>query len=102
MVLTTGSALSAACFGLAIALELAGRSGATPGPLDLARILRSAADLQAWGWAWLGAIAVIATPAAGLIATAREYAAASDRRTALTALAVLGILGVSLAVAVLR
>jgi hypothetical protein len=101
-VLTVGSALSAACLSLAILLELSGRSGATPGPPDVARIVSSVAELQSWGWAWLGALAVIATPAAGLIATAWEYAAASDRRTALTALAVLAVLGVSLGVALLR
>ena len=52
--------------------------------------------------AWLGVITLIATPALGLIATASEYAAVADRRTVLSSLGVLAILGLSLVVALLR
>jgi hypothetical protein len=101
-VFAVGSIVATACFAIAIVLDLAGRQGEHVPATDVRALLRSAADLQAWGWGWLGVFAVIATPALGLIATAWEYASVADRRTALTSLGVLAILGFSLAVALLR
>jgi hypothetical protein len=94
--LGVGTAVSAACFVVALALDLAGRDGATGDPSDLAGLARSVAALEPWGWATLGTLAVILTPAVGLLATAVEYRRVADRRTALTAVVVLGVLGVSL------
>ncbi len=54
---------------------------------------------EPWGWATLGVVIVIVTPAVGLVATLLEY---RGRREAWLALGVLGILAVSLAVALLR
>ena len=58
--------------------------------------------MEPWAWAGLGTLAVVATPALGLTATAYEYASVSDRRTVLMALTVLGVLAVSLVIAILR
>ena len=59
------------------------------------------AALRAWAWALLGSVAIITTPAVGLIVTAFEYNAIADRRAVLMALAVLAVLGISLLVALL-
>jgi hypothetical protein len=90
------------CFAIAIALDLAGRQGERTPVTDVAALARSVTSFQAWGWGWLGVLTLLATPALGLVATAWEYAAVDDRRTALTAIGVLGVLGISLAVALLR
>ena len=98
-VLTAGAVVSAACFVVAIVLEFLGRSTASGDPLDVSAIVDSVVGLRPWGWATLGVLAVIITPAAGLMATAREF---RGTREALLALVVLGILGVSLIVALVR
>ena len=45
---------------------------------------------------------VIITPALGLLSTAWEYAGIADRRSVLLAMAVLGVLAVSVVVAIER
>ncbi len=98
-VLTLGSLISAGCFVVALALEVLG-TPTTPGnALDMAAVIRSISVPEPWGWATLGVVIVILTPAAGLIATMLEYRGA---REAWLALGVLGILAVSLVVALLR
>jgi uncharacterized membrane protein len=100
--LTVGVIVSAVCFLVAGAADVLGHGGSRGEVRDLAALVAGVGDLQAWAWAALGTIAVIATPAVGLIVTATEYALASDRRTVASALAVLGVLAISLVAAVLR
>ena len=100
--LTAGAVISGACLVVAILLELLGRPRGAGQMTDVAAVARSVAALESWGWSALGVAVMIGTPAVALVATALEYAAAHDRRTAWTAVAVLGVLGISLAVALLR
>ena len=60
-------------------------------PRDLAAVLRAAAELRPWGWSMLGVLALLATPAASLLATFFELRPRHPR-AALLALAVLGVL----------
>jgi uncharacterized membrane protein len=99
LVLTLGALSSAACLLMAIVLELLGRPTAGGDPLDIGSLVAAVVDLRPWGWATIGVITVIATPIVGLVATAIEYA---GRRESILALAVLGILGLSLFIALLR
>jgi hypothetical protein len=99
--LSVGTAVAAACFMVAVVLDMLGRGGAHGDPTDLPALAASVARLEAWGWATLGTFAIIFTPAISLVATAVEYRAVADQRTTLTALAVLGVLLVSVALALL-
>jgi len=101
-VLRGGAAISAVCFGVALAAGLAGVAGDGGDPTDLPALLAALAALRPWAWASLGILVVIATPAVGLLATAAEYASISDRRTALLAVLVLGVLTASLVAALLQ
>lgn len=101
LVLAGGTAVSVACFAIALLLEFLGRPRGGGSTTDPAAVLASLVALEPWGWATLGTYAVIVTPALAIVATGLEYAAIRDRRTAWTAVAVLVILGVSLAVALL-
>jgi uncharacterized membrane protein len=101
LALNVGSIVSAASFLVGVVLDAFGRSGGDPDPLQPAAIVAAVAGLEAWGWATLGVAALIATPALGLVATALEYRSI-DRRSSLLALVVLGVLGTSLAVALVR
>lgn len=97
--LTAGSLVSAFCFLVAIVLEVLGRPTTAGSMVDVAAVTRSLTAPEPWGWATLGVVVVIVTPAAGLIATLFEY---RGRREAWLALGVLGILAVSLGVALVR
>jgi uncharacterized membrane protein len=98
-VLTGGSLISAFCFLVALVLEILGRSTAQGNMLDASAVLRSMTVPEPWGWATIGVAVVIITPAGGLVATLLEY---RGRREAWLALGVLGILALSLVVALLR
>jgi hypothetical protein len=98
-VLNAGALLSAACLVVALGLQLVGRPVVPGDQLDAAAVARALLDLEPWGWATLGVVLVIVTPAVGLVATAFEY---RGRREAWLAAGVLGILGLSLAIALLR
>ncbi len=100
-VLAVGTAVSVACFVIALALEFLGRPTGDGSATDPGAVLRSALALEAWGWATLGTYAVIMSPVAAIVATAAEYLRAGDRRTAWTATGVLVVLAVSLAVSLL-
>jgi len=100
-VLTAGSLLSAGVFLVAVLLVATGRTGG-PGPaLDPASALSGLASLDPHAWASVGVLVLLVTPVAGLVTTAAEYWR-PERRFALVALLVLGILAVSLGVALLR
>jgi hypothetical protein len=101
-VLSGGAAVGAACFAVALTAEVVGLDGARGDPLDPAALLAALAAFRPWAWASVGTLAVIATPAVGLLATSAEYASVSDRRTALLALVVLGVLAVSLVTALVH
>jgi hypothetical protein len=100
--LTGGAALSGACLTVAILLEMLGAARGGGALTDVVGIVASAARLEPWGWSSVGVLVIIATPAVALVATTLEYADAHDRRTAWTAVAVLGVLAVSLVVALVR
>ncbi|MFO1540078.1 MAG: DUF1634 domain-containing protein [Chloroflexota bacterium] len=101
-VLRAGTIVSAAAFAGALALRIAGRPTGDGDALDPGAVLAAIIALDPWGWATLGVFAVIVTPVLAIAATGHEHRVAGDRRTALLALAVLGVLGLSLAVALLR
>jgi uncharacterized membrane protein len=93
--------LGAACFAIALAADLAGLGKGTSGVSDVGSYLAAIAAVDPTAWAVLGSAVIIATPAVGLVVTAFEYESIGDRWAVLMALAVLAILGTSLAVAIL-
>jgi uncharacterized membrane protein len=101
-VLSLGVAVSAACFVLAGVADLLGMSRHVASMTDVAALLDGLRALDPWALASLGCYAVVVTPAVALLATAGEYASIADRRATLLALAVLGVLAISVLVAVLH
>ena len=63
-------------------------------PIRRHRPFGAALKLQPWAWSTLGVLTILATPAAGLIATAAELRRLQPS-AALLALAVLGVLAVA-------
>lgn len=108
-VMTAGVLASAACFAVAVAVEVTSAGGAdgsaaitADGSMtDLAALLDGLSAVRPWAWASLGAYVLVATPVIGLVASAAEYARIRDWGTVALALAVLGILALSAVVAVL-
>ena len=86
---------------IGVLLMLAG--GISPlsgGPrLDVGSIVADIASLQPAGFLWLGLIAVIATPITRVIAAAIGFGLAGERRMVLVAIAILGVIAVSIATA---
>jgi uncharacterized membrane protein len=96
--LTVGSALSFVAFAVAFVADLAdGTAAHVRAPLTLDALVR--VDPEAW--ALVGVLILFATPVAGLLATAVEYYR-PERRMSLVALAVLGLLALSVAIALSR
>lgn len=102
LVLRAGVLVSAAAFAIAMLLRVAGRAAGDGDAFDPGAVLAACLALDPWGWATLGVFAVIATPVLAIAATGHEHRVAGDRRTALLSLVVLGVLALSLAVALLR
>ncbi len=100
--LTGGALVSGICLAIAIVLEAKGAAHGSGQLTDLAGIATSVVRWEPWGWASLGVLVMMGTPAAALVATTVEYAAARDLRTAWTAVAVLAVLAVSLVVALIH
>jgi uncharacterized membrane protein len=100
--LTGGVLVAAVCFVVAIAAELVGIEAGSGEMTDIAAVIDGLLLFTPWAWATLGAYAVVATPALGLIVTGWEYSTISDRRTVLLAAAVLVVLASSATIAVLR
>jgi len=98
-VLTVGVTASAVFFVIALLGDVAAIAYDAGSVTDVGAVISGLSALSPWAWATLGVYAIVATPAAGLLATVAEYASVSERRTALVALAVLAILTVSAAVA---
>jgi uncharacterized membrane protein len=101
-VLSLGVAVSAACFVLAGVADLLGMTRREASMTDVASLLEGLRALDPWALASLGCYAVVVTPAVALLATAWEYASIADRRATLLALAVLGVLAISVLVALLH
>lgn len=100
-VLVAGTVLSAACFLVALVLDLLGRSAVGDRLLDPGALAASVFALESGAWASLGTLVVIVTPAAALVTTLLEYRRAGDRVAVLASSVVLGILALSLALALL-
>ena len=96
--LTLGTLVSAVCFGVGLLLAVLGADGVVGNPLRADEVLASAAALRPWGWSMLGVLAILATPPIGLVVSALELRRL-EPRTALLAMAVLGVLGIAAAVA---
>lgn len=102
VVLSAGVAVAALCFAVSLVLGIAGIEAGTGEMTDVPGVLRGLAAMVPWAWAAAGTYAVVLTPVAGLLATAWEYAAVSDRRVVLLAFMVLGVLVASAVVSILR
>ncbi len=100
--LSLGVAVSAACFVLAGVAESLAFHRRQADMTDLAALVAGLLALDPWALASAGTYVVILTPALGLLATAWEYADIADRRTVLLAVTVLGVLALSVVVAVVR
>jgi uncharacterized membrane protein len=98
LALTSGTLLAGGCLLLGFALRLLGGDPTAGDPRQLELVLRAAVELRPWGWSMVGVLLLIATPAAGLVASFFELRAGQPR-VALLALAVLGVLGLAVAVA---
>lgn len=94
--------MAAACFVVALGAEVVGVEQNAGDMTDIAAVVEGVAAFSPWAWAAVGTYVVVLTPALGLLVTAWEYAAVSDRRTVLLAIVVLAVLGVSAAVSILR
>lgn len=90
-VLTLGTVLSATCFVVGFALTVLGGGAASEDPRRLELVWRAAIELRPWGWSMLGVLSIMATPAAGLVASALEMRRLQPR-AAVLALVVLAIL----------
>ena len=99
--LTVGTYLSIALLAVGFALMLAAGISplATAPAFDLRSIPEHIAALDPLGFLWLGLIVVVATPSARVAAALIGYARAGDRRMALVAVAVLVVIGLSVALA---
>ena len=99
--LTVGTYLSIALLAVGFVLMLArGVSPLDPAPpFDLRSIPAHIAALDPLGFLWLGLIVVVATPSARVAAALVGYSRAGDRRMALVAVAVLVVIGLSVALA---
>ena len=93
-VLTLGTLVSAACFMVGLALNLLAREQVSDQERGVEDVVRSALAIEPWGWSMLGVIVLLATPVAGLLATALELRRLQPRG-ALLALAVIGLLALA-------
>ena len=97
--LGVGVLVSAGCFLIAVVAEVVTPVGSGGLVRDPAVLLDGLAALDPQAWASLGTYVLVVTPAIGLLTSAWEYAQVGDRRTSLLAIAVLGVLVLSSAVA---
>jgi uncharacterized membrane protein len=100
--MTAGVLVSAACFALAIVLELAGRDTSGGRMSDLSAMLDGLLAMAPWAWAGVGTYVLIVTPAMALMATIFEYWRAGNRSAAGLAVLVLLVLLLGCLVAALR
>lgn len=100
--LTTGVAVAAACFVVALVAEIVSGDPGRGEMADVAAVLEGLGSMSPWAWAAAGVYAVVLTPLVGLLVTAAEYASIGDRRVVALAIAVVAVLVASAAVAILR
>lgn len=98
LVFAAGTLSAAACLLIGLLLRAGGGPADVGDPLSLDEIVASAAAIRPWGWSMLGVLLLLATPAAGLVATALELRR-DEGRVAWLALAVLAVLGLAVAIA---
>ena len=78
-----------------------GISPLSGGPrLDLSTIVADVTSLQPAGFLWLGLITVIATPITRVIAAAVGFAQVGERQMVLVAIAIVGVIALSIATAI--
>ena len=83
---------------------LATASGRSPGPArppDLTRVPVDLANLHPDGFLWAGLLLTVALPTARVVLALAAFARTGDRLAALVALAILGVLALSVSVAFL-
>ena len=100
--LTLGTYLSVGLLALGVAAMVAG--GVSPlerrfPPLDVAAIPGDILALRPHGFLWLGLLAVIATPAARVVASLAGYVASRETRMAAVAVGILVVIGSSVILA---
>jgi hypothetical protein len=98
LTLTAGTLAAAGCLLIGLLLRLAGGDQRTGDPMDASSLAEAITGLRSWGWAMLGVLVLLATPAAGLVASLAELRGVQPRVAALSA-AVLAVLAVAVLVA---
>lgn len=95
-ILTIGTLAAVALLAVGSAVLLvSGRSPLDPGPpLDLGRLAADVSSLQPAGALWLGLLAVIATPAARVIAALIGYARSGERGMTVVAALILVVIAI--------
>jgi uncharacterized membrane protein len=68
-------------------------------PLDLGSLIADITSLQPAGFLWVGLLMVIATPIMRVIVAAVGFGLAGERRMVLVAIAILGVIALSIATA---
>lgn len=99
IVLAAGTLAAATCLAIGILLRAAGGTADGGDPLSPAAIVAAIVQLRPWGWSMLGLLILLATPAAGLVATFLELRG-QEPRVAWLSVAVLGVLAAAVFVAV--
>ena len=99
--LTFGTYTSIALLALGVAaMLLAGTSPLDPGPrLEAGRLIADAIALRPDALLWLGIIVVVATPSARVAASLVGYVRQRDRTMAVVAVAILGVITLSVVLA---
>ena len=97
-VLSGGTLGAGACLAVGLLLSLADPARVDASPHELDRLLAGLLEPTGWAWSMLGSLLLLATPAAGLIATAAELRRAQPL-AALLALVVLAVLALALLIA---
>jgi uncharacterized membrane protein len=100
--MTAGVLASAACFTLAILLELVGGDTSGGRMTDPTALRDGLVAMAPWAWAGIGTYILIVTPAVALLVTVYERLRAGDRATAGFAVLVLLVLSLGCLVAVVR
>jgi uncharacterized membrane protein len=100
--MTSGVLVSAACFAVAIVLELAGGDMRGGRMSDVSGMLDALVAMEPWAWAGVGTYVLIVTPVVALVATIIEYGRGGNRAAAGLAVLVLLVLLLGCLVAVVR
>jgi uncharacterized membrane protein len=102
LALRLGVLFAVICFVVAGLAEIVGVATVSGDMTDIAALADGLMAFNPWAWAALGTLAIVITPALGLIVSAYEYSTVSDRSSVWLALSVLAVLAIGAVVAVLR